>query len=345
MTHLEQKSNHPAGMREWVLRAGLVFASLVVAIVLAEICSRLFIPISERRDNITLTGERITGFVEPGVTYRQISNEYDALTTITDEGYRVPKASGNPDVVFIGDSFTFGFGLADDQTFVNRYCSTLGLQCANLGYPGSGTLQQVERLERFLENYEWRPKTVKLFFFGMSTSFSAGNDFVDNYDREIRRRSQRSLAESATREQPRGGIAEALIGLQPLLLRHSNLVRLLKFYAGPMLKSLIIADPGEERMSIALEATRNALNKLDQLSRRVGFDYQIYLIVPVHDILRGTAGDTLAILNSVAPRPAIPTAHALSDSPKDFYFAFDGHLNPEGSRRIAELMIAEDAAN
>ena len=112
----------------------------------------------------------------------RFSNEYNAIPTITNKGHRVPGVEGNPDVVFPGDSFTYGYGLSDEQTFASLYCKRLNLECVNLGIPGSGTLRQVERLEQYLDRYGWRPREVKLFFFGMSSS-SAGNDFVDNYYR------------------------------------------------------------------------------------------------------------------------------------------------------------------
>lgn len=333
--------------KEWAIRAGLVLVSLLIAVLLAEAASRLFVPISDLRENIAPDGERIDDFVQPGAVYHQVSNEYDALTTITDKGHRVPEVDGNPDIVFIGDSFTFGFGLADDQTFVSIYCRERGLRCANLGRPGSGTLREVERLEEFLLRYQWRPREVRLFFFGMSGSFSAGNDFVDNYERELRRRQAAAgiaPAESGQGER-QGGAAERLIGMQSLLLRHSNLLRLLKFYAGPMMKSLVVAEWGEDRMAIALEGTRDALARLDELSRREGFAYQIYLIVPVHDILRSTDAETLATLDAVAPRPAIPTAQVFADAPERYYYAFDGHLNPEGNRKLAQFLLARDAGS
>jgi len=332
--------------KEWAIRTGLVLASLLFAVLVAEGLSRMFVPISDLRENIAADGSRIRDFVQPGAVYRQVSNEYDALTTITDKGHRAPVVHGNPDIVFVGDSFTFGYGLADDETFVAIYCRQRRLRCANLGLPGSGTLRQVERLEEFLLRWNWRPPEVRLFFFAMSGSFSAGNDFVDNYYREIRMRQAAAgtaRLEGAT-QAPETGTAERLIGLQSFLLRHSNLLRLLKFYAGPMLKSMIVAEPGSERMSIALEGTRKALARLDELSRREGFDYQIYLIVPVQDILRGTHAETLAILDDVAPKPAIPTAQVFADAPARYYFAFDGHLNPEGNRRLAEFLSSRDGA-
>lgn len=336
--------NRPAGTgkgwREWFARLGLVIGSVLLALLLAEGLSRLVAPKSDRRENVTLNGERISDFLAPGIVYRQVSNEYDALTTITLLRYRIPEARGNPDIVFIGDSFTFGYGLSDDETFVSLYCHPRLLNCANLGQPGSGTLRQVERLESFLTEHGWRPRQVHLFFFGMSGSFSAGNDFVDNYDRE-RRAGQASTAGAGPspphRPQARG-TTERLIGWQSFLLQHSNLVRLLKFHAGPALKALLIAEPGDERMTVALQATRSALLRLEALSQQYTFDYDIYLIVPVQDLLRGTFNDTLESLNSVSPKPAIPTAPLFLDAPAEYYFAYDGHLNVAGSRRIAELL-------
>lgn len=67
---------------------------------------------------------------------------------------------------------------------------------------------------------------------------------------------------------------------------------------------------GEHRMAIALKATKEYLAKLDELSRRDGFDYTIYFLPAVNDTLRGTQGETLAALNAVSPKPVISTVEA-----------------------------------
>jgi hypothetical protein len=108
------------------------------------------------------------------------------------------------------------------------------------------------------------------------------------------------------------------------------------------MKSLVVDPPGNERMSQALHYTEEALKELDDTSRRLGFEYVVYLIVPVQDIIRGTADETLATFNSVSPKPAIATAQALTGEPTQYYFAYDGHLNVEGSRRVADMLIAQD---
>jgi len=330
--------------REWAVRFALLLTSLILALVIAELASRVISPVSDGRSNVALDGRPIKGWLEPGSVYRQVSAEYDAVTTITDRGYRAPAVAGNPDVIFLGDSFTYGYGLSDDETFASQYCKQRRLAGVNLGMPGSGTLRQVERLQHFLDRYGWHPKEVRLFFFGMSGSFSAGNDFKDNYDREHRAGAEGHQAVAATASiqvssASDEGLAERMIGLQPLLLRHSNLLRLAKFHWGPLLKSMLIADPGATRMREAVAATERALDRLDELSKRSGFEYRIYLIVPVQDIVRGTDEETLATLRGVARKPVVSTANLFRKAPRDFYYSFDGHLNPRGSRRIAEFLV------
>jgi hypothetical protein len=336
--------------REWSLRIFLLSFSLIVALGLAEVLARVFLPITDGRENVTMDGVPIQDWFEPGMVYRQVSNEYDAVTTITEKGHRVPGAQGNPEVIFVGDSFTYGFGLSDDETFAGLYCKHMQRACVNLGIPGSGTLKQLERLETFIDQWGWRPKEVKWFFFGMSGSFSAGNDFVDNYDRYVREHAapisdKQGSARQAISARPEGSMVERIIGWQEAILGHSTLMRRAKFYWGPMLKSLVVADPGKDRMATALLATKESFSRLDALSRRVGFDYTIYLIVPVQDVIRGTYGETLRALNSVTPKPAVATAELYLENPQQFYFAFDGHINVEGSRRIADFLLKKDQAN
>ena len=94
-------------------------------------------------------------------------------------------------------------------------------------HAGQRTARQVERLEQFLDKWQWRPKEVKLFFFGMSGSFSAGNDFVDNYNygRWLKCASRvESIRRRAAARQPQAGGRSGSIGWQEPLLEHSTLV-------------------------------------------------------------------------------------------------------------------------
>lgn len=339
-------------MKEWLLRLSLLAASTLVGLGSAEVLVRVFYPISDGRDNVTLEGAPIKSWFDAGSVYRQVSNEYDARTTITDKGHRIPGTSGNPDVVFLGDSFTFGWGIADADTFVSIYCTRTGRSCANLGVPGTGTAKQLNRLEQFLDTYDWHPKEVKLVFFGMSTAWSAGNDFVDNYDeRELVAATAPPATNTPAPPEASGrirdasprrtgmGLAERVIGLQTFVLGRSNLMRLAKFYWGPMLKSMIVAEPGQERIAQALHFTERNLKRLDDMSRRRGFAYTIYLIVPVQDLIRRSYPQTLDALSRIAPTPVISTAGLFTDAPARYYYSYDGHINTEGSRRVGAFLV------
>lgn len=335
--------------KAWLGNIALLTGSLFSALLLAELASRLVRPISFGGTIVTVAGERIENWrwLEPGSVYRQISSEYDALTTITDQGHRVPTVRGNPDVVFIGDSFTFGWGLSDDETFVQIYCTELQLSCANLGTPGTGTVQQVEKLEAYLEEQEWRPTRVKLFILAMTASFSAGNDLTDNLDyvRRAEARSSTAATRKPPAQSPSRGLWERVVNSRQTILRHSNLVRLAKFYWGPTLRSWLAPESDEIRLREALAFTQTQLDRLDELSRAYGFEYQIYLVHPIQDIIRNTDARTLLDLERVAPAPIKSTAPLFESDPACCYFRYDGHINREGSRRIADWLISEDTRN
>jgi hypothetical protein len=110
------------------------------------------------------------------------------------------------------------------------------------------------------------------------------------------------------------------------------------------MRTLILAEPGEQRTETAVNYTSRAFRELDALSKERGFDYEVYLIVPSHDIIMRSDGDTLSLLNRTTVTPAITTSHLYQESPQSYYYSYDGHLNAKGSRRLAEFLIARDAS-
>ena len=75
----------------------------------------------------------------------------------------------------------------------------------------------------------------------------------------------------------------------------------------------------------------------------VGFNAIVPLLpvvnYPVQDIIRATHGDTLRHLEAIASVPIRSTARLFTPDPEQYYYAFDGHINAAGSRRIADLLI------
>ena len=214
--------------------------------------------------------------------------------------------------------------------------------CANLGEPGTGTSRQLDNLERFFDDWFWRPREVKLFVFAMTASFSSGNDLADNFSY-----GRRSLAQSddasEVREDAKPGLIERMIGLQDVFLQHSNLIRMVKYHWGPLLRSTFVPRLEKSRLEVALAFTETELFRLNNLGDKYGFTYSIYLIHPVQDIIRDTYTNTLATLSQISPSLVHDTAPLFLDSPERFYYSYDGHLNNVGTRQIGEFLISQES--
>lgn len=82
------------------------------------------------------------------------------------DGFRIStstsSASGGRPVVFVGDSFTFGFGVPFEETFASRLGAALGTPVVNLALPGYGVDQMSQSL-RF-EALPLRPRAIVVAF-------------------------------------------------------------------------------------------------------------------------------------------------------------------------------------
>lgn len=289
--------------------------------------------------------------VQPGAIYRQYSEEYDVVTTITKKGYRIPEAVDNPQIIFLGDSFTFGQGLSDEQTFPFLFCKSLPISCANLGVPGASTISELDRLEEFLTSEEWSPQHVLLFIFGMTKFLGAGNDLYDNIKVFEQAKKMKKISYSPENlSSPSNVIMNAdifsellyvLLDFRKTLLKHSNFARVLKFYFGPQLKELLAPSAGKETLNHALSLMKEQLSRFERLAAQFGFTTHIFLIHPVQDILRGSYHDTISSIRSISPKTIHSTAHLFLPDPGPFFFPLDGHLNEKGSQKVADFLLSD----
>lgn len=318
----------------------LFSVSLFLGLLFAEGVSRFVLPVSPGSRLLDLEGRQVVLAndrlrLPRGLQYREVTQEFDVLITVTAQGHRVPVVQGNPQIVFLGDSFTLGTGLNDKQTYVAQYCDELRVVCANLGRGGTGTKWQLDILEEFLESEGWRPTELRLFMVVMSSALMSGNDLTDNLNEDRQ-------AEENRRHQPESWLAKAL-SYRLLLLRYSNLARVIYFYFGPQLRTALSPAPYKSELDAALNATKKQLGRLETLAHHYDFNYKVYLVYPMQDLLRGTHRQTLDAIIPIVPsnRQVVDTSSALLDDPSSYYYPYDGHLNPKGAKRIAELLIRE----
>lgn len=351
-------------MKKWLINLSLLFISIIISVLLIEYISRIIFPVSAGVQILSMDNKEIIlskGIATPGTRYRIVTNEYDAVTTITDLGYRAPEVTGNPDVIFIGDSFTFGMGVKDDDTFVYQYCSKLQISCVNLGTVGSGTIRQVNRLESFLISQKWRPKEVKLFIMAMTRFLSHGNDLSDNLrdkdklDRFNQPKRHSHSLDNNNNIRPgknviiasatAGGISfedilDKIISHRHIFVEKSNLLRIIYYYWGVELRTLFSPKSKEDLVNKALDITRIQLMRLEELSRTYNFRYKIFLIHPMQDIAGNTYKQTYEKIQSISLVPVHGTGHLFESNPGNYYFPADGHLNVEGNRKMAEFLLS-----
>jgi hypothetical protein len=152
-----------APVREWATRAGLGLGAVFVALAGAEVVLRLLVPAEgynagrlyvrdpawDYRTSRLLPG---ADAIHQGVTVRTNSHG------MRDQEYaRVPEP-GVHRVAVIGDSFTFGQGVAAEDLFearVERVLRSEGhaVELLNFGVPGYNTFQQLLVYERFANGF------------------------------------------------------------------------------------------------------------------------------------------------------------------------------------------------
>lgn len=117
-----------------------------------------------------------------GPTTNVVPRHFGPVTyTVNDDGFRgrpatVPKPAGVRRVMFLGDSFTFGWGVNDEETFCVRLEKLLNdsdagddvvWECLNLGVSGYNTIQERLLFEESVDRFN--PDVVALVYYRNDT--------------------------------------------------------------------------------------------------------------------------------------------------------------------------------
>ena len=325
----------------------LVIFSLTLTLTGLEFMSRVIMPVQYGhhyigQDGAPIEPKRDFYTLKPSIAYRQVTHEFDKPTTHTASGFRGPYDFPNPDVIFIGDSFTYGTGLADEETIPYLFCAETGERCVNLGRAGTATLHQIEILRAYLDGLKWTPKEVRLIMLAMTTAQMAGNDINGNLEEKTR--AQNDFAPMP--EKPPENVLQEIIAKRKKVLEYSNIARITYYMAGPALRAMLSPEVNETELALAIGATQAQLARLQAMAETRGFRLSIYVVHPMQDLMRGTWQETESTIKRIAPGNVlvVDTAHSLVGTdkpPQDYYYPIDGHLNPEGAARVAKYMAIE----
>lgn len=116
----------------------------------------------------------------PGLHHTYYGADFHLHITTDDWGNRLDTlgapAPEHGLVLLVGDSYTFGWGVSDDDTLaaaLNQQLRPQGLAVVNLGVPGFSTLAMAQRLREYLATID--PRRVRAI-----AVFHSDNDAVDN---------------------------------------------------------------------------------------------------------------------------------------------------------------------
>jgi hypothetical protein len=213
---------------------GLLVAGLGVALLLGEALVRLTV-------DVPVTPQMF--LTDPLTDFRLKPNVHERLSwpggvsfswTTNSRGYRatpelvVPKPPSTKRVLLLGDSFTFGQGVNDSQTFaaeaqrrLRELCPGRALEIVNAGVPGFSTSQELALLEG--EGLALDPDIVVLGFYG--------NDPQDNLQRGVFFLAGDTLVRRPSAARPRFYRVKQFIDKvpgYPWLVAHSHLVNLVR---------------------------------------------------------------------------------------------------------------------
>ncbi|MFQ5634736.1 MAG: SGNH/GDSL hydrolase family protein [Gammaproteobacteria bacterium] len=352
-------------MKKSVLALITVTISLVATLLVAETAIRfVWVPPSALS---TMPTERhaIYGWaLRPGITGRQVSIEFDYEFAHTEQGLRgsdlfsASRPAGvRHRILFLGDSFTYGNGSANDETFVERiHAGIAGAEVINTGVNGYGQRQQLAVLDTL--GAALKPDLVVLMFFwndvednvtAASPSFAVAGDgrvtrtdldVPDSFDPLARRRAEeyrapverklwrRTALYKLFKEGARGlrhrwfGGRERTIRTRAQRDRAwretADLLRLIKLRSEEIGSTLLVVSIPDYEL-------------VDPVGRLKG---QEPINIEIEDRIRAACG-ALGI-GYVDLLPGLRDRQAASDRP--LYFVTDRHFTPLGNAAVAKML-------
>ncbi len=348
-------------MREFAKVALVNLVILLCGLVAIELILELFAPLpvpgGEYHDrngkavHVALDQDTL----QPNLEVIHSAPEFSARIRTNERGYRkMSKESATPEFLFLGDSFTFGHGVADNEVASEIFCRARDVACLNLGRSGTDTFDQLRILRRAIDVQQIRPKTVVLIMLAACWLRVAGNDLGDNlsdYRNGARGEhdgaGQRMNADlrpvgegsNGTMRLMRAGVVpsagDVAKTLQGWLARFEITKRVMLIVSGG-LRSNLYACSEKSELDAAANATRVALDGLVRLSDDHRFKLDIFLVHPYQE-LAGTFPTTQAVVRQALPKGVACFATAAQFT-KDDYYLYDGHFNARGQAKLASIL-------
>jgi len=165
-----------SGSRQKVFGVASAFLGVVIALALVEVALNVFKPsinpAGQMDEGFILYDSRLGWKLAPGWSGRHRHHDFEVRYSVNSLGFRENAMDfARPgSVMFLGDSFTFGLGVNEDELFTERLDESSDQTFLNAGVPGYSTDQQLLLLDQLLQ---FRPDRLVWVVY-------LGNDLLDN---------------------------------------------------------------------------------------------------------------------------------------------------------------------
>ena len=336
-------------MKKWLYNIGALLLSTFIMLLVCEGVVRLVEP--QVLAPVKFMYDKDIGLIHipnlKGSEYRPLN--YDINFTNGDDGFRITHKDELPDfvnkkIMFIGDSFTYGKGVNDHETFAYKLQQELikdSVEIINAGVEGRGTDHALRSYQFYKDKYQ--PNTV--------IYFAHFNDLADNFRNEYYNVTNDSTLTPKNFENLTGGIKKKLqkSKVYNWLISHSHFFSLLKV----VLVNFIMPDQvvGYQK-GIDMNKAKNLTSiYIEQLRKEVEADGRkllVYYIPAINDInarIKGEQTEQEAFFDNYFRDKDIKFYNLSADFIdsgetnilKHFYL-LEGHWNPKGHQLVAEKL-------
>lgn len=316
----------------------LLLLSLGVAFAIAEVLVRLFVPVRDVGPLFTVNDPVMGKRIKKRFHTVRVTPEFTMTFTSNSLGHRGVEPDSPPadSILFIGDSFTMGYGVSDGQEYPalikSMFDRTFGknsVSVVNAGMGNNGNGRWIKLLRT--EADQFKPRLIVLQLMA--------NDYEDN------------VREAYFRISDGGELIELPIrnnwarGLEPLLdaipgLSSSHVYGLIRqAIAGQGFRTA--AAPGSEQKA----EVQVGLGYADRLTERLIAEAVAICRnkqYPVFAILVGFKGERLSRVKGIFGENRIATFVVPDKTERpDLYFKIDGHWNPSGHAFVARAVFEQ----
>lgn len=306
-------------------KVALPAISLLLSAGVAEVAIRLGVPVRDVGPAFSAFDPVYGKRLKTGFRGERLTPEFRMQLRTNSLGFRGPEPASFPRraVLFLGDSFTLGYGVDDGEEYPQQVGRRIAAPVVNAGIGNVGTGRWVKFLRREGARFEPRFVVVQV----------SANDFPDNRAEGLFELTPSGeLTERPVPPQRLGRAAVAAIELVPGL-SYSYLAGLAQQAFLSVRRDGGAAPPGSDRLTYRL------LEEILLVCRAAGWP-----VVGLSADLEGARLEQVAELFQRLETPLVAAPHK-RDRP-DLYYRTDGHWNAAGHEQVARVVAAglRDAA-